>query len=181
MSLNTFFQKDTFPSSASRGIIAGFVGGLVGSALKSGVERFLQVRKIDERSAQIKMMDKFSEKLTGTPIKLENEAIVEQLVNIPLGATVGAAYGYGKRDNDKITLLDGMILGGTTWASTHETSLPLLGLDRSPKEIPMKTQIHELFSHVIFGVTTEIVRGYINERLRRHEEDKFEEETRNLV
>ena len=171
MSISSFFQKSSFPSSASRGIVAGFVGGLVGSALKSGVERFLQVRKIDQRSAQIKMMDKLAKTVTGTPIKIENEAIVEQLVNVPLGATVGAAYGYGKRENDKISILDGVILGGTTWASTHETSLPLLGLEKSPNKIPIKTQVHELFAHVIFGVTTEIVRGYINERLTRHEEE----------
>lgn len=171
MSLSSFFQKDSFPSSASRGIIAGFVGGLVGSALKSGVERFLQVRKIDQRSAQIKMMDKFSTKVTGTPIKIENEAIVEQLVNIPLGGTVGAAYGYGKRENDKISILDGVILGGTTWASTHETSLPLLGLERSPEKVPVKTQVHELFAHIIFGVTTEVVRGYINDSLRKHQDE----------
>ncbi|MFD2517175.1 DUF1440 domain-containing protein [Salinimicrobium flavum] len=172
MNLNTFFEKDNFPSNASRGILAGFIGGLAGSALKSTVERFLQVRKIDEKSAQIKMVDQLSMKLTGTPIKIENEGIAEQLVNIPLGATVGAAYGYGKRDSDEINILDGFILGGTTWASTHETSLPLMGLEKSPEKIPLKTQAHELLAHVIFGVTTEIVRGFVNDKLRQQQENR---------
>ncbi len=171
MSLTSFFEKDSFPASATRGLLAGFVGGLIGSAVKSSVERFLPVRKIDERSAQIKVMDDLAMKVTGTPIKLENEKIVEQLVNIPLGATVGAAYGYGKRHKENISLLDGVILGGTTWASTHETSLPLLGMERSPKKIPVKTQASELLVHVIFGITTEVVRGYIDERLKKHENE----------
>ncbi|MDX1602354.1 MAG: DUF1440 domain-containing protein [Salinimicrobium sediminis] len=174
MSLNSFFEKDSFPSNTSRGIISGFIGGLAGSAVKSVVERFLEVRKIDNRSAQIKVMDQFSTKLTGTPIKLENEAIVEQLVNIPLGATVGAIYGYGKRDKDEVNLVDGGILGATTWASTHETSLPLLGLDKSPAKVPVKTQIHELIAHVVFGVTTELVRGYVNDKLKKRDEEAEE-------
>ena len=169
MSLSSFFEKDSFPATATRGLLAGFIGGLVGSALKSSAERFLNVRKIDERSAQIKMMDELAMKLTGTPIKIENEAMVEQLVNIPLGATVGAAYGYGKRYKEKISILDGVILGGTTWASTHETTFPLLGAEKSPEKIPVSLQLNELFAHVIFGVTTEIVRGYIDERLKQRE------------
>lgn len=172
MNLNNFFEKDTFPSNASRGILAGFIGGLAGSALKSSVERFLQVRKIDEKSAQVKVMDQLSLKLTGTPIKLENEGLAEQLVNIPLGATVGAVYGYGKRDSTDVNILDGVILGGTTWASTHETSLPIMGLDRSPEKVPLKTQAHELIAHVVFGVTTEIVRGFVNEKLRQRQEEE---------
>ena len=170
MSLRSFFEKDSFPSSTSRGVLAGFLGGLAGSALKSTVERFLDVRKIDQRSAQIKVIDKFSTKLVGTPIKMENEGIVEQLVNLPLGATVGAIYGYGKRDEDTVSMMDGAILGATTWASTHETSLPLMGLERSPEKIPIKTQAHELFAHLIFGITTEFVRGYVNDQLKRNAE-----------
>lgn len=171
MNLNNFFDKDSYPSNATRGILAGFIGGLAGSAIKSTVERFLQVRKIDEKSAQIKVMDQLAVKFTGTPIKLQNEGIVEQLVNIPLGATVGAVYGYGKRDKEVTNILDGVILGGTTWASTHETSLPLMGLDRSPEKIPLKTQLNELAAHVIFGVTTEVVRGFVDEKLRQRQEE----------
>lgn len=171
MSLQSFFEKDSFPSNTSRGILAGFVGGLVGTAVKAGLERFLEVRKIDQRSAQIKVMDKFSNKLLGSPIKLENEGIVEQLVNLPLGATVGAIYGYGKKDSSETNMLDGAILGATTWASTHETSLPLMGLEESPDKVPFKTQAHELISHVIFGITTEVVRAYVNDSLRKHDEE----------
>lgn len=170
MNLNNFFDSDSFPSNASRGILAGFIGGLAGSALKATVERFLQVRKIDEKSAQIKVMDQLSTKLTGAPIKLENEGIVEQLVNIPLGATVGAVYGYGKRDDTEVNILDGAILGGTTWATTHETRLPLLGLDKGPNKIPLKTQAHELIAHLIFGITTEAIRGLVNEKLKQRQE-----------
>lgn len=169
MSLGNFIKKDSYPSSASRGIIAGFIGGLVGSAAKSAVEKFLEVRKIDEKTAQVKVLNKFSKKLIGTSIGTENEGLAKQLVNVPLGGTVGAIYGYGKRDKENVSVLDGAILGGTTWFSTHETTLPFAGVEENPQNVPMKTQAQELLAHVVFGVTTEIVRGYVNDKLKRHE------------
>lgn len=172
MDLDTFLDNDPGEGNTTRGLISGLIGGLAGTAVKATVERFLDVRKIDQKSAQLKIIDNLSTKLTGTPIKTSNESIAEQLVNIPLGVSVGAAYGYGKRDQTETNLMNGALLGATTWASTHETTLPLVGLEESAEEIPIKTQISELFSHVLFGVTTEIVRSYVNERLLEREHSK---------
>lgn len=168
MNLDKFTKNESINSSTSRGLISGFIGGLAGTAVKSVVERFLEVRKIDETSAQMKVVDELSEQITGSPVKIENEAIAEQLVNVPLGCFVGTGYGYSKREDLDINLMDGVLLGTTTWATTHETTLPLVGLEKSPKDIPIKTQLNELFAHVLFGVTTEIVRGFVNEKLEAH-------------
>ena len=172
MNLETFLSNDPGEGNATRGLISGLIGGLAGTAVKSTIERFLDVRKVDQKSAQMKIIDDLSVKITGTPVKTDNEGLAEQLVNIPLGVSVGAAYGYGKRDQVDTNLMDGVLLGATTWASTHETTLPLVGLEKSPEDIPISTQISELFSHVLFGVTTEIVRSYVNERLLEREQSK---------
>jgi putative membrane protein len=167
MNQDSFFQRNSFASSTSRGLIAGFLGGLAGTAVKSIIENFLPVRKIEQRSAQIKIVNNLSTKILGSPISTEYEALTEQLVNFPFGASIGAAYGYGKKDKDEFRLADGAVLGATTWVSTHETSLPLLGLESNPKNIPVRMQANELFAHVLFGITTELVRSYVNERLKR--------------
>lgn len=172
MDLDSFLDTDPGEGNATRGLISGLIGGLAGTAVKSTVERFLEVRKVDQKSAQMKIIDSLSTKITGTPVKTDNEGIAEQLVNIPLGVSVGAAYGYGKRDQTDTNLMDGALLGATTWASTHETTLPLVGLEQSPEEIPIRVQISELFSHVLYGITTEIVRSYVNERLLEREQMK---------
>lgn len=172
MNLETFLSNDRGEGNATRGLISGLIGGLAGTAVKSTLERFLDVRKVDQKSAQMKIIDDLAVKLTGTPVKTDNEGIAEQLINIPLSVSVGAAYGYGKRDQVETNLMDGVLLGATTWASTHETTLPLVGLEKSPEDIPIKTQVSELFAHVLFGVTTEIVRSYVNERLLEREQSK---------
>ncbi len=167
MNLDTFLKKDSYMSNTSRGLISGFVGGLAGTAVKSLIEHFLPVRKIEQKSAQLRIVDDLSTKITGTPVSVENEELAEQLVNFPFGASIGAAYGYGKKDKDVMNIADGVIFGATTWVSTHETSLPLMGLESKPTDIPIKMQANELFAHVAFGITTEIVRSLINERMKR--------------
>jgi putative membrane protein len=167
MSLDTFLQKDTYMSNTSRGLISGFLGGLAGTAVKTLIEQFLPVRKIEQKSAQLKIVDDLSTKITGTPISTENEALAEQLVSFPFGASIGAVYGYAKKDKRDISIADGVIFGATTWVSTHETSLPLVGLESKPTEIPLKLQANELFAHIAFGITTEFVRSFINGRMKR--------------
>ncbi|WP_026933160.1 DUF1440 domain-containing protein [Christiangramia echinicola] len=166
MSVTNFLQKDSYMSNTSRSLLSGFVGGLAGSAVKSLIEQFLPVRKIEQRSAQIKIVDELSTKITGTPVSIQNEALAEQLVNIPIGGSLGAAYGYGKKDRNGLRPMDGVIFGATTWASTHETSLPILGLEPKPTDIPIRMQMNELFAHVAFGITTELVRHYLEKQLR---------------
>jgi putative membrane protein len=167
MSRDTFLQKDTYMSNTSRGLISGFIGGLAGTAVKTLIEQFLPVRKIEQKSAQLKIVDDLSTKITGTPISIENKALAEQLVSFPFGASIGAAYGYAKKDKLVISIADGVIFGATTWVSTHETSLPLVGLESKPTEIPLKLQANELFAHIAFGITTEFVRSLINGRMKR--------------
>jgi putative membrane protein len=167
MSQESFFDSNIFTSRTSRGLISGFLGGLAGTAVKSLAEKFLPVRKIDQRSAQIKIVDNLSTQILGSPISIDHEGLAEQLVSFPIGASIGAAYGYGKKDKDEFQLIDGAMLGATTWVSTHETSLPLLGLESKPKNIPIRLQANELFAHVLFGITTELVRSFVNERLKR--------------
>ncbi len=166
MKTEKILRDDSYISNSARGLISGVLGGLAGTAVKSVVERFLPVRKVEQRSAQIKILDDLSTRFTGGPISIENEAIAEQLVNFPVGASIGAAYGYGKKDKDALNITDGVILGSSTWFSTHETSLPLLGLEDKPTDVPIKTQANELFAHVLFGITTELVRSYVNTQLK---------------
>lgn len=169
MNLEQFLQQKSINSDTTRGLLAGFLGGLAGTAVKSLVETFLPVRKVEQRSAQIKVIDDLSTRITGTPISSQNETLAEQLVSFPLGAGIGAAYGYGKKDDDELRLGDGVILGASTWISTHETSLPLMGLEAKPSEVPLRLQANELLAHVLYGVTTEVVRSYLSKSLNKKE------------
>lgn len=164
--IEAWLEKDTFSSNVSRGLISGVLGGLAGTVVKATIEKILPVRKPNTRSAQVKLVDDLSLKLTGERISQTNHELAEQLVNIPFGASLGATYGYAKRDKGEISLLEGAAYGATTWIGTHETSLPLLGLKDKPTDIPIKIQVNELIAHIAFGVTTELVRGLVARKLK---------------
>ncbi|WBL22113.1 MULTISPECIES: DUF1440 domain-containing protein [unclassified Zunongwangia] len=167
MFLDTIKNNPTINNPTTRSVVAGAIGGLAGGAVKSLVEYFLPVRKAENRSAQLKIIDDLSTKITGTPISVQNEELAEQLVNFPVGASVGAAYGYGKKNKDGLNIAEGIIMGTSTWISTHQTSLPLMGLKDKPTDVPMKMQANEFIAHLLFGITTELVRNKVNQSLKK--------------
>lgn len=155
--LAQWLEKDTLVSNVSRGLISGLLGGLAGTIVKSSIESVLSVRHPDTTSAQLKLVDGISTKLTGEPISASNRDLAEQLVNVPIGLSLGASLGYAKRDRTETNLVEGALFGTTAYLATHETSLPLLGLEDAPKDIPVNLQANEFLAHVAFGVTAELV------------------------
>ncbi|MEH6406320.1 MAG: DUF1440 domain-containing protein, partial [Leeuwenhoekiella sp.] len=105
--VEAWLENDSLASNVSRGLISGLLGGLAGTLVKSAIEKILPVRKPNTRSAQVKMVDELSVKITGERISESNHEIAEQLVSIPFGASLGATYGYTKRDDLKPNLLEG--------------------------------------------------------------------------
>lgn len=171
MNLDKFFEEEGSQSSVARGLISGFLGGLVGVVVKVAAERFLEVRQIDEKKAQKQVIKQFSTRLMGSTLEVDNDQVLDQLVRIPLGASVGAAYGFGKRDHQDINVLDGAMLGATTWISTHETTLPIIGVQKSQEDVPLRIQANELITHVLYGVTTEAVRSIVNKQLKEFQDE----------
>ena len=167
MFLDTIKNNPTINNSTTRSVVAGAIGGLAGGAVKGLVEYFLPVRKVENRSAQLKIIDNLSTKITGTPISVQNEELAEQLVNFPVGASVGAAYGYGKKNKEGLNIAEGIIMGTSTWISTHQTSLPLMGLKDKPTDVPVRMQANEFIAHLLFGITTELVRNKVNQSLKK--------------
>lgn len=171
MNLDKFFEEKGSESSVARGLISGFLGGLAGVAVKAAAERFLEVRQIDEKEVQKEVVEQFSTRLTGSSLELETNNALDQLARVPLGASVGAAYGFGKRDHEDINILDGAMLGVTTWISTHETTLPIMGVQKSSEDISLRVQANELITHILYGVTTEAVRSVVNRQLKDFQEE----------
>src|SRR5690554_8196945 len=99
MNLDKFFEEEGSESNAARGLISGFLGGLAGTVVKAAAERFLEVRWVNEKKVQRQVIEQFSNKLTGSGLNQAQDQVVDQLVRIPVGASVGAAYGYGTRDH----------------------------------------------------------------------------------
>ena len=151
-----------------KGAVAGFVGGLVASwtmnqfqealsKLIEGVEKphgaqslkpgggqegVRQMRRAPEANteeqedATEKLADAISEKVFGRALNKEEKE--------KAGAVVHYAYGAA--------------MGGVFWIAADEITVPLLGLAQPPTRYPLSTHAYALASHLVYGLTAEVVR-----------------------
>lgn len=61
----------------------------------------------------------------------------------------------------------GVVFRVVFWIAFHESGLPLAGLSPSPAKMPLWEQGNELISHMLYGLTVELTRGFVRGRLGR--------------
>jgi uncharacterized membrane protein YagU involved in acid resistance len=74
------------------------------------------------------------------------------------GAVMGGLYGAFYEISPATRQMGGAAFGTAVWATVDETALPLLRLSEPTPEPPAERHAQALAAHVVFGVTTEIVR-----------------------
>ena len=74
------------------------------------------------------------------------------------GATTGAIYGMAAEFVPEVTVGAGLPFGAAVWLVADEIVVPALGLSRGPKQIPLSKHSISLAAHLVYGVTTDIVR-----------------------
>ena len=67
-------------------------------------------------------------------------------------------YGAAAEVFPEVTAGAGLPYGAVVWLGADEGVVPLLGLSKAPNEYPVSTHAYALASHLVYGLTTEIVR-----------------------
>lgn len=81
------------------------------------------------------------------------------------GISMGAVYGAAAELMPGCTIGAGLPYGAVVWLTADEAVVPLLGLSKAPTEYPLSTHAYSLSSHLVYGLTTEIVRGVVRRAL----------------
>ena len=126
------------PKSLAKGLLAGFVGGLVGTVAMTLAERLLPAHKASDPDTK------------------------PDGVRWAFGAAVGAAYGAVAEFYPAATAREGITFGMAVGALSEEGVLPAIGVIAKPSA---RDRAAEITSHVVFGVATEVVRGFVRKRL----------------
>lgn len=79
-------------------------------------------------------------------------------VHYAFGLTTGGAYGVLAELTPAVTAGAGLPFGTVVWAAADEGMVPALGLSKSPAEYPLSIHAYALASHLVFGLTAEVVR-----------------------
>ncbi len=86
-------------------------------------------------------------------------------VHYSLGTGVGGLYGAVAEFAPEVTTGAGLPFGAVFWLVVDEGAVPLLGLAKGPTEYPLSAHVYALASHLVFGLTAEVVRGAVRRAL----------------
>jgi hypothetical protein len=173
-------MKNQSTCSPLKGLVAGIVGGLVASwamdrfqywwlSFGGGDELRLQQTPIEEGNqdepATVRTASAISEGVFGHSLTDREKEITGSLVHYSVGTTAGAVYGLAAECEPKATALAGLPFGAAFWMVVDEGALPLLRLAKGPAAYPISTHAYALASHLVFGLTAEVVRSTVRRAL----------------
>jgi putative membrane protein len=143
--------------SLAKGLVAGLVGGLVGTLAKTFAERMFPPRTHGEPEPPVVL----AEQVAGHELTPAARATATTGIHWGFGAAAGAAYGALVEYYPVAAAKEGASFGIALETLTHEGALPALGLSAEPEEMTTRERASEITSHVVYGVATEMVRGFV--------------------
>jgi putative membrane protein len=143
--------------SLAKGLIAGLIGGLVATAAKTFAERMFPPRTHGEPEPP----ELLAEQMAGHPLSPAVKTAAAEGIHWGFGVTVGAAYGVMAEYYPAATAKEGASFGLALGTLTHEGALPAIGLAAEPEDQTFRERTSEMTSHVVYGVVTEMVRGFV--------------------
>ncbi len=176
-----------------KGLAAGLVGGLVASwtmnqfqavwskvtegfekphgaqSMKpsegKGMPQASKEESEEQDDATVKAARAVSEAIFGHELTESEKAAAGAAVHYGFGTAVGGLYGAVAELSPEVTMGTGLPFGTAFWLVADETAVPLLGLAKGPTEYPLSTHVYALASHLIYGLTAELVRRTVRNAL----------------
>jgi len=132
-----------------------------------GVGRELKERGGDEEEddAAMRLANVISGEVLDRDLTREEKQSAGTFVHYMFGVTTGAWYGATAEGVPAITAGAGLPFGAFIWITADEGLVPALGLSKPPTEYPLSIHAYALASHLVFGLTTEMVRRGVRRAL----------------
>jgi putative membrane protein len=135
---------------------------------RHGVARELQERGRDREAdnAAIRIAVVVSERIFGLKLaEREKKETAGAVVHYAFGVATGGLYGAIAELKPATTAGAGLPFGAAVWLIADEIIVPTLGLSKPLTEYPPSTHAYSIASHLIYGLTTEIVRREVRRAL----------------
>lgn len=171
---------------SGKGILAGLIGGLVGTIVMtqfqnawSKASQAVKNKNSDQGSqeeqkhqgeqesedATMKAAGKVA-RLAGRQLSHEQKKNLGPVVHYSFGTLQGGVYG-GVIESAGVSggFLPGLIFGASLFAVADEIAVPALGFSGKPTESPLSSHLYGLASHLVYGISTEMVRRGVRSTL----------------
>ena len=166
-----------------KGALAGLAGGLVGTFVKSQAEPLLQKLGEDLFPPSHREKEQPGADVTGHPDRMPPATMAQEVtdeagvtlsrdqkltaqegIHWAFGTTAGVAYGVAAEFTAAEAGL-GVPAAVALFGATHGTTLPALGLQADLDELPKAWWVWEFGSHLVYGLTVELVRRGVRSAL----------------
>ena len=171
-------------ASLWKGALAGLAGGLVGTFVKSQAEPLLQslgeslfppshaakekpgadVSGQPDRMPPSQLAQRVTDEV-GVTLSRDEKLAAQERIHWAFGTSMGVAYGV-LAEVSEVETGYGVPAAAALFAGTHASALPALDLQADPDEMPRAWWIWELGSHLVYGVTVDLVRRGVRAALR---------------
>ena len=141
--------------SIAKGLIAGLIGGIAGTAVRNVAQRVYPARKPGDDDVQL-----VTHKVGERELTVRKRHLAKDSMNWGIGAAAGAAYGVAAEFYPAATSKQGASFGMALIALNQDNLLPSVGLGEK-KQQTKREHTSELVSFVAYGVTTETVRWIV--------------------
>jgi hypothetical protein len=119
----------------------------------------------EQEPANVKAAEAISEGVFGHELEKGEKKAAGEAVHYAMGAASGAIYGAASEVVPFVRVGAGLPFGAAVWLIADDVAVPALGLSKSPTEYPPSTHAYALASHLVYGLTTELVRGAVRRAL----------------
>ena len=168
---------------AWKGLVAGAAGGLAATIVMSqfqnawsraskALEKNKNSQQADDEQAEdatMKAAGKLA-KAAGHELSLSEERKVGPFIHYGFGTAMGAVYGvaheFAPRGLKGLQpVLNGSGYGTALFVGADEVAVPAFGLSPPATEAPLGAHLYGWASHIIYGVTLEMVRKGVRQNL----------------
>ena len=132
-----------------------------------GIGRELAERGADEPDddATMRTANALSELVLHHHLAKSEKHKAGAIVHYGFGVSTGAFYGAIAEVMPAATLCEGTAFGAAVWLIADEGLVPAIGLSRKPTDYPLSVHTHAFAAHLVYGLTTELVRRAVRKAL----------------
>ena len=172
----------------ARGVVSGMVGGLVASwmmnefiagpgvglrhAVQTDAENAAEAKAAEQSQAEpkedatMKVADRLVSAATGGQhLTFAQEQVGGPIVHYTFGALMGGLYGGLAEYSTTVSSGLGSSFGSVLFAAADLVGVPVLNLSELPTQQPASALATPFAAHLVYGVTTDLVRRFVRAML----------------
>ncbi|MFN2517010.1 MAG: DUF1440 domain-containing protein [Pyrinomonadaceae bacterium] len=132
-----------------------------------GIGRDLEAEGRDEEQddATERLANAVAVAVSGRELTESEKELAGTAFHYAMGITSGALYGAAAEIIPEVKVGAGIPFGAAVWFIADEGLVPAVGLSKSATDYPPSIHAYALASHLVFGLTTELVRRSVRQAL----------------